>query len=404
MTQTVATQQRASSRLRTLDGLRGFFLVFMVIIHLNYQLKTTLGKLNHHYFGWVEDAQGFVFISGLVVGLVYGGILLRKSAPAMLTALAKRCRTIFSYQALLIVAAGLVIVFLGNIVTSSLFDDYRQNPFAYTAIALTMISVPSNMGILPMYLLFMAATPYVLMQFERGRFLYVAMLSAFFWTIAQTHIMTYWAELLETAVSQNFGFNLRIGLFFDLFAWQVIYFLGLFFGFKLAKGDLDLAFLQGSAARHAFLFALGLAFILGLWDRVIFDHWISREFSESFLDAHPRQHFSSIYVANFAVDLFAVTWLLLVGRFEGSTLIGMAGRFLHWLFNWKPLVFLGNHSLQVFAFHIVLQYILAAVLSDRAVGEFYGSLLIVASVMLLFVPAYIHAGYQRRQRLRLAVA
>ncbi|MGL6043624.1 MAG: OpgC domain-containing protein, partial [Sandaracinobacteroides sp.] len=61
-----------------LDGFRGFFLLFMTIIHANEILDTVAGKLNHHYFGWVEDAQGFVFISGFVVALVYGRALDRK--------------------------------------------------------------------------------------------------------------------------------------------------------------------------------------------------------------------------------------------------------------------------------------------------------------------------------------
>jgi hypothetical protein len=66
---------RRRLRLTVIDGFRGMFLVFMVIIHANGILKTTFGKLNHHYFGWVEDAQGFVFMSGLVVGLGSGLVL-----------------------------------------------------------------------------------------------------------------------------------------------------------------------------------------------------------------------------------------------------------------------------------------------------------------------------------------
>ena len=64
-------------RLRTIDGFRGFFLLFMGIVHFNGVTDVVLGKLNHHRFGWVQDAQGFVFISGLVVGLVYGKKYLR---------------------------------------------------------------------------------------------------------------------------------------------------------------------------------------------------------------------------------------------------------------------------------------------------------------------------------------
>ncbi|MEO1294186.1 MAG: OpgC domain-containing protein, partial [Pseudomonadota bacterium] len=54
-------------RLPIIDGFRGFFLLFMMVIHTNDEVNSIIGKLNHHYFGWVENAQGFTFISGLVV-------------------------------------------------------------------------------------------------------------------------------------------------------------------------------------------------------------------------------------------------------------------------------------------------------------------------------------------------
>ncbi|MBA3326144.1 MAG: OpgC domain-containing protein [Rhodobacteraceae bacterium] len=43
---------------------------------------TLLGKIHQQFFGWVEDAQRFVFISGLVVGLVYGRQYLRTPSVA----------------------------------------------------------------------------------------------------------------------------------------------------------------------------------------------------------------------------------------------------------------------------------------------------------------------------------
>ena len=68
-------------RLAILDGFRGFFLLFMMIAHANAYLGAPLGKFNHHYFGWVEDAQGFVFISGLVVALVYARRCCARARP-----------------------------------------------------------------------------------------------------------------------------------------------------------------------------------------------------------------------------------------------------------------------------------------------------------------------------------
>src|SRR3546814_10449839 len=54
-----------------LDGFRGYFLVFMLVNHLAFQGGSRLAKLNHSELGYVQDAQGFIFISGLIVGLCY---------------------------------------------------------------------------------------------------------------------------------------------------------------------------------------------------------------------------------------------------------------------------------------------------------------------------------------------
>src|SRR3546814_8239268 len=45
-----------------LDGFRGYFLVFMLVNHLAFQGGSRLAKLNHSELGYVQDAQGFIFI------------------------------------------------------------------------------------------------------------------------------------------------------------------------------------------------------------------------------------------------------------------------------------------------------------------------------------------------------
>ena len=54
------------NRLGFIDGLRGYFLVFMMINHLNFTGGYWLVKLNHNQLAFVEDAQGFIFLSGPV--------------------------------------------------------------------------------------------------------------------------------------------------------------------------------------------------------------------------------------------------------------------------------------------------------------------------------------------------
>src|ERR1700719_960118 len=50
-----------------LDALRGLFLVWMTLTHL----PTRLSDLVNQPFGFVSSAEGFVFLSALLVGRVY---------------------------------------------------------------------------------------------------------------------------------------------------------------------------------------------------------------------------------------------------------------------------------------------------------------------------------------------
>ncbi len=49
-------------RLEILDGMRGYFLVFMMLNHLTFAGGYLLVKFNNGELGYVQDAQGFVFL------------------------------------------------------------------------------------------------------------------------------------------------------------------------------------------------------------------------------------------------------------------------------------------------------------------------------------------------------
>jgi hypothetical protein len=90
--------------------MRGYFLVFMTINHLSFQHGLAIAKLNHAELGFVQDAQGFIFLSGLIVGLTYAPMVAANS----LLAAAKLCRragTLYAYG-LAVLAAVLALTAL----------------------------------------------------------------------------------------------------------------------------------------------------------------------------------------------------------------------------------------------------------------------------------------------------
>jgi hypothetical protein len=132
-------------RLTIIDGFRGFFLLFMGVHHFNTILGTTLGMLNHHRLGWVEDAQGFVFISGLVVGVVYGRKFMRRP-DAIYAPILARVKTIYMHQAALILILLAAALYLGPEAARQ-FRPYVEDPTTFSAASLMLLTASSNMGI-----------------------------------------------------------------------------------------------------------------------------------------------------------------------------------------------------------------------------------------------------------------
>lgn len=385
-------------RFSIIDGFRGFFLLFMGVVHINMVTDVNLGKLNHHYFGWVEDAQGFVFISGLVVGLVYGGILLRKGPQTLRRAMWKRMQTIYTHHAgliLLMLVASFVFSQIG--ILPQILGQYVQAPVAFTLASLGLVSGSAHMGILPMYLWFMSITPLVLLALHQAQTPVLICLAAAAWLFAQlglVELITLWAEQTLARTGSHVSF----GIYFNVFAWQILFFSGLYCGFRHAEGKLDLSFLKAPVYRQVFVVGLVIFLSLGLYDRIVFDNWISTGFTQQIKDVTDRGNLSVIYIAAFYLDLFLVTWLLVAGAHCGQKWIELLSRAVRWFFTRRFLVFLGQHSLHVFSFHILLVYVIDILLEGEHVGELQGSLILLAGVLSLYLPALWHAKVQTKAK------
>lgn len=386
-------------RLTVIDGFRGIFLVFMVIIHANDILKTTFGKLNHHYFGWVEDAQGFVFMSGLVVGLVYGGRYLRHGYDVMRKAIWARIRTIYSHQIFLILlflAIALVYMQLGE-TPPNVLRPYEREPVLFPALSALLVTGSVHMGILPMYIFFMMVTPFALRLLNAQRYMTYAILVVGAWAIAQTRITDELVTVLEQAFSDA-GHRLGLGIFFNVLGWQSLFFGGLLIGFLMASKRLNTDFLQRDEMRTVFFICVGLFLFFGIYDRIVFDDWFGSAFSEMIKTETDRGNFSTIYPITFLVDLLIVVWLLGPGLVDRNSVVRGAAQLLQRVVTIRPLVFLGQHSLHVFSAHILIVYLLSAFFQDGPPGQIVGTLLILLCVAGLYLAAWLHAKSVEREK------
>ncbi len=384
-------------RITIIDGFRGFFLIFMMIMHSNELLNAILGKLNHHYFGWVEDAQGFVFLSGLVVGLVYTRQMERRGTDAMRRGIWKRIGTIYSHQAGLIMTFLLAALMLPTGIEPMNLAPYEREPVVFTAASLMLVTGSRHMGILPMYIFFMMATPFVLRALARGHFAMLSVISVSLWLFAQTGLPEE-VVILASQVSADAGHPIRFGIFFNIFAWQIVFFLGLVIGYLTASGRMDTSFLYTPDMERAFFVAVAAVIALGLFDRVVFDYWIGVEFRHQVLSSVDRGNFSSLYLVAFLIDLFVIVWLLGPGRTSHIRIVALASALMHRVFTFGPLVFLGQHSLHVFSAHILCVYVLALVLHGTQLSPLVGNLLILLSPLPLYLAAWGHQVMVSRDR------
>ncbi|HLP69193.1 MAG TPA: OpgC domain-containing protein, partial [Rhizobium sp.] len=93
-------------RLDLIDGMRGYFLVFMLLNHLVFAGGLWLVQINHRNLAFVEDAQGFVFLSGLLSGMVYARKMMKSGYAVGRDKLWARALELYRY------AMGIVLVIL----------------------------------------------------------------------------------------------------------------------------------------------------------------------------------------------------------------------------------------------------------------------------------------------------
>lgn len=376
-------------RISIIDGFRGFFILFMLVGHINAEVKTWIGRLNHQYFGWVEDAQGFVFISGAVVGLVYGGIFVRGGGRSLDLSIFRRVRTLYAYHAGLVIFLLFSYLILSNLsIQPDILKEYVDHPAIFSIASLLLVSGSIHMGILPMYIFFLMATPILVRLYFAGHVAAIICASAGLWLLAQTGLIDQLAIYAES-MTYRIGYPIEFGIYFNALGWQTLYVAGILCGMMHLQGKLKLYFLKKPEHRIGVFAAIILIFLLGVFDRVIFWNVISPEFSERFLSNNERGDFAAIYVIAFALDLYLFVWLIVAGRESHNKIVRKCGDLIVWFFTLPVLVMLGRHSLSLFTYHVALVYFCSFIIAGREVSEMTGVAVLATSVASLFLFAYL---------------
>ena len=326
------------------DGIRGLALVVICLNHI----PSPITPYTFESLGFFSAAEVFVFISGFVAGFVYAPSH-RGIEPRKLRIKAWRRTGILWCAFVLAFGLSFFIRSWGGVGAGG-WRNILERPFlrawGYSGLLLLR---PNFVGILPVYIVCMALTPVAISLLEQRRYdiLYVA--CAGIWLFGQFG----GSHAIEGAMARVTGVGAG---HFDIFGWQALFFLGLFFGHRRGPCFDVPSDRESWWIVYLPMVATGLLFILK-------HGWFGGES----LSAIPpwltaRQSLGPLRLVN------SLVFLALVFRCSRVPVVRVSVR---------PFAHLGRASLQVFIAHDLL----AAIMTHPAAGRVHDPIRILVVVI-----------------------
>jgi len=336
-----------------LDALRGLFLIIMAGVHA----PTPVSHAVQDPLGYNGAAEGFIFLSACLAGIVYGRTYQQADWSAMSRRAWRRSRQIYIVHLAVLVPIALIAWALADVLPplAAHFNDFLVHPLGSLALMPLLLHQPPLFDILPLYVIFLAVMPWMLAFARRRGWGIILAISALGWLAAQCKLD---ARLIGDPARL---LPLRWGAF-DLLAWQFLWVCGLVLGETSLRRPVikpELRFWLGAPA--AAIVLVGLLSRRGFWP----DAWLPPDIF-LWMD---KWTLGPLRLLNFA----AWTVLLLAWNPHPPK----------WFLS--PAALLGRHSLAVFAFHlplvitaaVMVQMLTLPVATQTAIG--------LAVIALLFV-------------------
>lgn len=369
----VESREKLTQRNRLVDALRGLGFVLMTMDHLPANLLRRFSNPEYGPFGFFTAASGFVFLSGLVSGMVYERYGQRYSPQAMVRQVWRRCRAVYcTHIALYCTLLAMVVLHVPGSSAWHL-DLFSTHPWRALWLGITLLHEPSFLGILPMYCVFLALTPLVLWAMRGGYLPWVLGGSVLLWIVAG----------LGTRLPADPD-GICFGAFHPL-SYQLLFCFGLAFG----AGHIPVHALRADTTRRIGLLSSGLTLGFFVLRMAYALSSTVAALVQPFQRCLNTVYLGPVRVLNFAVFGVMLYWLSTQKyRPDGSRL---------WL---RGLAFLGEHSLPVFTWSLLTTYLAMSVLPEHPTLSVRACALVLAVASLL-CPAFLHAKLQpycKRQR------
>jgi len=330
------------------------------MIFVDHMPGNAFENLTPRNFGFSDAAEAFVFLSGVSLAVAYGRRFFLGQRLQTVVGLAKRELKLYGVHIGLSLAA-LIIFFAGAawMGKPALLEVHGRDLFVDNPRLgmLGLVSLGHQLGyfnILPLYIILIAFVP------------------ALLWLAAKDHRLMLCASALVYALSRLFGWNLPSwpapGVwFFDPFAWQLLFAIGLAIGLSLRNGTpplsrplMVIAALIVAASAIIVTRGFGLGGSSGAWQSV-----------RDALDLDKAQ-LGLVRLIHFLALAYLIYGLRLTDRLR--------------LFPfYRPAALLGRHSLWVFALLSLLSAIWQVLVAGVNPTIWLDTTFLVASIAVIYL-------------------
>ena len=354
-----------------LDALRGYFLIIMAGVHA----PTPVSHAVQDPLGYNGAAEGFIFLSACMAGIVFGRNYRQTDWTTMSHRAWSRTRRIYFVHLGVLIPIVLIVWALADSLPplAAHFSDFLVHPWGSMALMPLLLHQPPLFDILPLYVIFLGIVPWLLAFARRHGWGMILAVSALGWLAAQFKLD---ARLIGDPARL---LPLRWGAF-DLLAWQFLWVCG------VALGETSLQRPIIKSGRRLWLGVPAAVIVLvallsrrGFWP----DAWLPPDIF-LWMD---KWTLGPLRLLNFA----AWTVLLLAWNPHPPK----------WFL--APVALLGRHSLAVFAFHLPLVIAAAVIVQMLVLSNATQTAIGLAVIALLFVWAGC-LDYHKLQQAKTAAA
>lgn len=352
-------------RYLTLDFFRGLLLIIMTYDHISNSLLTWS-------FGYFTAAEGFVFLSGIVAGIVFSRKQSKEGSQYIKKYLFKRFIKIYKFHILCIALLYMLVQIDYNsfnefwITKNSSFVEQTSLSFL---LSIPFLYLPYQIDILPMYCVFILTSIIFFTLEGTDKKIKFLLISFLLWAVNLFGLTKFTQTFLNDYIPVEFGK-------FEMLSWQFLFFIGAFIGYIQNINKLE----QINKLSY-FIIALGIAGGGFLLRRIFFTDVIVNEFN--FSEIHT---IGPVRLLNFLSICYVIYYL-----------------FANYIKNFyiDKVSVLGQNSLQVFIYQTILvvilipythHYFTGSIVNTGNITETIIRLSIIAFCCIsIFIPAIINS-------------